>query len=218
MKTPTGLIAAFGLLVSFASADDYRPELFNFLKPVYADDFDGGTLDTEHWQIRQGTTWIVKDGFLTGSPSPKEFQEKMIAANDLAHAGIKPVIWLEKVPENLVVRFRLRFDGKDYQAKFPLLDFGHHINTLLFSREATTLVVKKDQKTMPVREPLLPLNQWIDLTVELKKGVLLLIIDGKKTRFEDPLIDMVGQQQIDFKGIDHGGIQIDRVRVYEGFE
>lgn len=218
MKTPTGLIAAFGLLVSFARADDYRPELFAFLKPVYADDFDGGTLDTEHWQIRQGTTWIVKDGLLTGGPSPKEFQEERIAANDLAHAGIKPVIWLEKVPENLVVQFRLRFDGKDYQAKFPLLDFGHHINTLLFSREATTLVVKKDQKIMPVQEPLLPLNQWVDLTVELKKGVLLLVIDGKKTRFEDPLIDMVGQQQIDFKGIDHGGIQIDRVRVYEGFE
>jgi hypothetical protein len=27
---------------------------------------------------------------------------------------------------------------------------------------------------------------------------------------------MVGQQQIDFKGIDHGGIQIDDVKVYEG--
>lgn len=218
MKIPTGLIAAFGLLVSFASADDYRPELFAFLKPVYADDFDGGMLDTEHWQIRQGTTWIVKDGLLTGGPSPKEFQEERIAAKDLAHAGIKPVIWLEKVPENLVAQFRLRFDGKDYQAKFPLLDFGHHINTLLFSRDATTLVVKTNEKIVPAKEPLLPLNQWVDLTVELKKGVLLLVIDGKKTRFEDPLIDMVGQQQIDFKGIDQGGIQIDRVRVYEGFE
>lgn len=218
MKISPWVTAAFSFLVLSASADDYRPELFAFLKPVYADDFDGGKLDTEHWQIRQGTTWVVKDGLLSGGPSPKEFQEERIAAKDLAHAGIKPVIWLEKVPENLVVQFRLRFDGKDYQAKFPLLDFGHHINTLLFSREATTLAVKKDQKIMPVQEPLLPLNQWVDLTVELKKGVLLLVIDGKKTRFEDPLIDMVGQQQIDFKGIDHGGIQIDRVRVYEGFE
>lgn len=218
MKIPTGLITAFSLLVFSASADEYRPELFAFLKPVYADDFDGGTLDTEHWQIRQGTTWIVKDGLLTGSPSPKEFQEERIAANDRAHAGFKPVIWIENVPENLVARFRLRFDGKDYQAKFPLLDFGHHINTLLFSREATTLVVKTDEKIMPAKEPLLPLNQWVDLTVELKKGVLLLVIDGKKMRFEDPLIDMTGQQQIDFKGIDFGGIQIDRVRIYEGFE
>jgi hypothetical protein len=218
MKTSPGLIAAFSLLVFSSSADDYRSELFTSLKPVYADDFDGGTLDAEHWQVRQGTTWAVKDGVLTGSPSPKEFQEERIAANDRAHAGFKPVIWLEKVPENLVAQFRLRFDGKDYQAKFPLLDFGHNINTLLFSREATTLVVKKDEKIVPAEEPLLPLNQWVDLTVELKKGVLLLVIDGKKWRFEDPLIDMTGQQQIDFKGIDHGGIQIDRVRIYEGIE
>lgn len=218
MKILPGLIAAFILLVSLANADDYRSELFTSLKPVYAEDFDGGTLDTEHWQVRQGTTWIVKDGFLTGSPSPKEFQEERIAANDRAHAGFKPVIWLEKVPENLVAQFRLRFDGQDYQAKFPLLDFGHHINTLLFSRETTTLVVKKDQKIMPAKEPLLPLNQWVDLTVELRKGVLLLVIDGKKMRFEDPAIDMTGQQQIDFKGIDFGGIQIDRVRIYERIE
>jgi hypothetical protein len=71
---------------------------------------------------------------------------------------------------------------------------------------------------VPAEKPLLPLNQWVDLTVELKKGVLLFVIDGKKMRFEDPLIDMTGQQQIDFKGIDLGGIQIDRVRIYEGIE
>jgi hypothetical protein len=27
---------------------------------------------------------------------------------------------------------------------------------------------------------------------------------------------MIGQQQIDFKGVDHGGILIDDVKVYEG--
>ena len=39
-----------------------------------------------------------------------------------------------------------------------------------------------------------------------------------KMRFEDPLIDMTGQQQINFKGIDFGGIRIDRVRIYEGIK
>ncbi len=201
---------------SSLSADDYRPELFQTWKLVYQDDFGEGTLNTNHWQIRQGTTWVVQDGILVGSPSPKEFQEKKVAAGDKAHAGYKPVIWLEKVPENLVVHFRVRFDAENYASRFPLIDIGHHVNTLIFSEQGTTLILKKDQKTIKVDDVLLPLNKWVDVTIELKKGVLLLKVDDKKTIFHDPLIDMVDQQQIDFKGVDHGGISIDNVKVYEG--
>ncbi len=219
MKPALLLPALLALLVGFAKAGDaLQAELFTSLKPVYADDFDGDTLDSDHWQVRQGTTWLVKDGILTGGPSPKDYQEKKIAAGDPSHAGLKPVIWLEKVPEKLVVHLRLRYDAGDYHPRFPLIDVGHHVHTLVFGRETTTLVLKKNEKTLKVNTPLLPLNQWADVTIELKKGLLLLRIDGKQTRFEDPLIDMAGQQQIDFKGVDHGGIQIDRVRVFEGVE
>lgn len=199
-------------------ADEYRPELFASLKPVYEDDFAGGAIDAGHWQVRQGSTWTVKDGVLTGGPSPKEYQEKKIAEGDAAHAGLKPVIWLEKVPENLVVRLRLRYDAANYHPRFPLVDVGHHVITILFGKEKTTLVLKKDQKTVEAAAPLLALNQWADVAIELKKGSLVLVIDGRRTRFDDPLIDMAGQQQIDFKGVDGGGIQIDDVRVFEGVE
>ena len=57
---------------------------------------------------------------------------------------------------------------------------------------------------------------WVDVTIELTKGVMLVKIGDKKRVFKDPLIDMVDQQQIDFKGVDHGGISIDDVKVYEG--
>lgn len=218
MKRVLFLFLAAVLAGSFISAEEYRAELFSSMKPVYEDDFSTGTIDTGHWQVRQGSTWMVKEGVLTGGPSPKEYQEKKIAEGDPSHAGLKPVIWLEKVPENLVVQFRLRYDAADYHPKFPLIDVGHHINTIIFGKEKTTLVLKKDQKTVERPGPLLSLNQWAEVTIELKKGSLVLVIDGKKTRFDDPLIDMVGQQQIDFKGVDGGGILIDRVRVFEGIE
>jgi hypothetical protein len=197
-------------------AEDYKPELFQSLKLVYEDNFSDGTLNTNYWQVRQGTTWGVKDGALAGSPSPKEFQEQMIAKGDKAHAGFKPVIWLEKVPENLVAHFRVRFNAENFQPKFPLIDVGHHVNTLVFSENKTTLILKKDQKTIETEEAFLPLNKWVDVTIELKKGVLLLKVDERKVIFKDLLIDMVDQQQIDFKGVDHGGISIDNVKVYEG--
>ncbi|MFN9917426.1 MAG: hypothetical protein ACK53L_32880, partial [Pirellulaceae bacterium] len=149
LATCSVLFTVYLLSASNLAGADPQPKLFASVTLRYQDDFSASQLDLNHWQVRQGTTWKVQDGVLVGSPSPKEYQEKKVAEGDKAHAGFKPVIWLEKVPENLLVQFRVRFDAKAYQPKFPL-------------------------------------------------------------------IDMVGQQQIDFKGIDHGGIQIDDVKVFEG--
>ncbi len=197
-------------------ADEYKPELFKSVKLVYEDDFSGGTINSDHWQTRQGSTWVVKDGILVGSPSPKEFQDKKVAEGDKAHAGFKPVMWLERVPENFVVQFRVRFDAEKYHPKFPLIDLGHHINTVNFTADATTLTLKKDKKSIKLDQQFLALNEWADVTIELKQGAMLLKINDKKHLFEDDLIDMVDQQQIDFKGVDHGEIRIDDLKVYEG--
>lgn len=212
----TSALALLALL-SAVRAEPAAPasELFEKTRLVYSEDFDG-PLNEEFWEIRQNSTWEIRDGILVGSQSPKEFQEKKIAAGDRAHAGFKPVIWLKKVPENFVCALRVRYDAPAYQPRFPLLDLGHHIHTLTFSEAATTLTLKKDVETQAVEAPLFSLNTWHDVLIELKKGVILLTIDGKKHRFESPEIDMTGQAQIDFKGIDFGTCQIDSVRVWEG--
>lgn len=204
---PAGLQAADGTA--------YKSELFKSTKLVYEDTFDG-TLNPDFWEIRQSSTWVIKDGVLAGSSSSKEFQEKMIAKGDKGHAGLKPVIWLKQVPENFVCTLRMRYNAEAYQAKFPLLDLGHHIHTLVFSEKATTLTIKKNVETLPVEQPLFALNQWHDVVIELKKGTILLKIDGKKHSFQSANIDMAGQHQIDFKGIDFGTCQIDSIKLWEG--
>ncbi|WP_461784923.1 hypothetical protein [Prosthecobacter sp.] len=198
-----------------AATPEYKPELFQSTKLIYADSFDG-TLNPDFWEVRQSSTWVIKDGVLTGSQSSKEFQEKMIAKGDKAHAGFKPVIWLKKVPENFVCTLRVRYDGEAFKKGFPLLDIGHHIHTITFSAKATTLTLKKNVETLPVESPLFSLNQWHDVVIELKKGTLLLTIDGKKHRFDSQNIDMTGQAQIDFKALDLGTCQIDDVKLWEG--
>lgn len=206
----------FSSLPACAADAEYKPELFQTLKPVYADTFDSGTLNAEFWEVRQNTTWVVKDGVLFGSPSSKEFQDKKKASSDPSHAGLKPVIWLKKVPENFVCVMRLRYDATAYQKGFPLLDLGHHIHTLSFAEKATTLAIKKNVQTLPVEQPLFALNQWHDVVIELKKGRILLSIDGKKHLFESSHIDMTGQSQIDFKAVDFGTCQIDSIKLWEG--
>ena len=199
-----------------AVAAEYQPQLFKSLKLVYEDSFDAGMLNADFWEVRQNTTWFVKDGVLHGSESSKEFQETKKASDDPSHAGLKPVIWLRKVPENFVCSMRVRYDAKAYQKGFPLLDLGHHIHTLSFAEKATTLTIKKDVEKLPVEKPLFALNEWHDVVIELKKGTLLLQIDGVKHLFESANIDMTGHAQIDFKAVDFGTCQIDHIKVWEG--
>jgi len=203
-------------LPSHLRAADYQSELFQSLKPVYADNFDGTALNTEFWEVRQSTTWAIKDGVLSGSPSSKEFQEKKKASADPSHAGLKPVIWLKQVPENFVCTMRLRYSAKAYQKGFPLLDLGHHIHTLVFSEKATTLAIKKNVETLPVEQPLFTLNEWHDVAIELKKGTIVLKIDGRKHVFQSANIDGTGQHQIDFKAVDFGTCEIDDLKLWQG--
>lgn len=193
----------------------YTPELFKGTRLVYEDSFDA-PLNPAFWEVRQSSTWAVREGVLTGSPAAKEFQDKMIAKGDKAHAGLKPVIWLRQVPENFVCVLRMRYNAEAYHPKFPLLDLGHHIHTLTFGERKTTLTIKKDVEVSAVEVPHLPLNQWVDVVIELKKGTLLLKIDGQKHLFTSPHIDMAGQQQIDFKGVDFGSCQIDHIQLWQG--
>ena len=222
MKTPLRFaslsLLALALAVNpalRAASPEYQSELFKTVKLVYADDFDG-PLNTEFWEVRQSSTWAIKDGVLTGSPSSKEFQEKKKASADPSHAGLKPVIWLKKVPENFVCTMRVRYDAKAYQKGFPIFDLGHHTHTLIFGEKATMLTIKKDVEKLEVEQPIFALNEWHDVIIELKKGTLLLKIDGKKHLFESKNIDMAGQAQIDFKAVDGGSCQIDQVRLWEG--
>ncbi len=217
MKTPSLLLSLS--LLSFTSAlqaEDYKPELFQSTKLVYADSFDGGTINTEFWEVRQNTTWVIKDGVLSGSESSAEFQAKKKASDDPSHAGLKPVMWLKQVPENFVCTMRVRYGAKAYQKGFPLLDVGHHIHTITFGEKATTLTIKKNVEVLPVESPLFSLNEWHNVAIELKKGTLILTIDGKKHRFDSANIDGTGQAQIDFKAVDFGTCEIDDVKVWEG--
>jgi hypothetical protein len=222
MKTPSRILSLSLVFLSLslapalhAGAADYQPELFQKTKLIYADTFDG-PLNTNFWEVRQSSTWAIKDGVLTGSPSSKEFQEKKKASADPSHAGLKPVIWLKQVPENFVCTMRVRYSAKAYQKGFPLLDLGHHTHTVSFSEKATTLTIKKNVETLAAEQPLFALNQWHDVAIELKKGTILLTIDGKKHVFQSANIDMTGQHQIDFKAVDFGSCEIDDVKLWEG--
>ena len=217
LHTTVPALVGLSLSLNCAVADEYQPELFAKTKPVYADSFDG-SLRQEFWEVRQETTWAVENGVLSGKPAAVEYQEKKKASGDAAHAGLRPVIWFKQIPENLVCTFRVRFDGKGFQKGFPLIDIGHHIHSLRFSDAGTTLGIKKAVASQPLDGIPFTLNAWHTVALELKKGAILVSIDGKKQIVRNENIDMTGQSQIDFKGLEGGACQIDDVKLWEGLD
>jgi hypothetical protein len=60
----------------------------------------------------------------------------------------------------------------------------------------------RSTEKLPVEAPLFALNRWHDVAIEVRKGTILLQIEGVKHIFESRNIDMTGHAQIDFKAVD----------------
>jgi hypothetical protein len=225
---PFLLIHSLGLLLTLshgksAQADDYNPELFESIELIYAETFDtDGPLDvSKQWVIRQQTQWNVKDGVLTGDLATEEFQKKMQAKGD-GHDGTRPVVFLKPVPKAFVVQMRVRYNetSRKGRNRGSLLDLGHHVNSFIFGKDQTRLTLQKEKK-IDIKSKLFRLNQWNDVTVEIKEGAILIQVNDRKEIIKDPMITLQTEsesQQIDFKGQDFGTVQIDWVKLYKGIE
>lgn len=101
-----------------------------------------------------------------------------------------------------------------------LLDLGHHVNSFIFGHDQTTLSLQKKKK-FTLDRGFFPLNQWNDLTIEIKEGAIIIQVNDRKEIFKDDLITLqndVEVQQVDFKGQDFGTVQIDWLKLYRGIE
>ena len=216
MKSFLYLYFTFTFLL-WGNDSQYQPKLFNSLELVYEDDFNqDGTYNKDHWEVRQSTTWIQKGGILHGSESSKEFQKKKLASSDPTHAGFRPVIFLKPVPKEFVVQLRIRYTG-EYKRKnqTPLMDLGHHLQSFCFGKDKTVLKLHKT-KNETVKNLDFQVDQWMEVTAEIKKGQMVLVVNGKEHTFQDDLIDLKESLQIDFKGLDFGTIELDWVKLYKG--
>lgn len=201
----------------FASESDYQPQLFKSMELVYEDTFDkNGAYNKDHWEVRQSTTWIQRNGILHGSESSKEFQKKKLASKDPTHAGFRPVIFLKPVPAEFVMQIKIRYTG-EYKRKnqTPLMDLGHHLQSFLFGKDSTKLKLHKT-KTIDLSGTGFQIGEWNEITAEIKKGEMVLLINGHKHVYKDSLIDLKDSLQVDFKGLDFGTIEIDWVKLYKG--
>ncbi|MGI9467142.1 MAG: hypothetical protein ACR2OA_08485 [Rubripirellula sp.] len=201
---------------------DYSPQLFDRVKLIYEDgfDIDGKHKNTHQWVIRQNTNWNVKDGILTGGLADVPYQKMMQAKKD-GHDGTRTVIFLKPVPKAFAIQMRVRYNETDKRGRDrgSLLDLGHHVNSFVFRANGGVLTLQK-KKRVQLPKSFFPLNQWNDVTIEIKEGAILITVNEQSSLIEDPLITLETaeeSQQIDFKGQDFGSVQLDWVKLYEGY-
>ena len=94
------------------------------------------------------------------------------------------------------------------------------MNSFIFGEEQTKLTLQKKKKIF-IKDKFFPLNQWNEVTIEIKEGVILIQVNDRREIIRNPLVTLKTDddvQQIDFKGQDFGTVQIDWVRLYKGIE
>ena len=204
-----------------AVGEEYAPQLFEKMQLIYEDGFDtdGKHQHPERWVIRQNTKWNVKDGILTGGLADVAYQKMMQAKKD-GHDGTRTVIFLKPVPKAFVIQMRVRYNQTERRGRDrgSLLDLGHHVNSFIF-RDAGGVLTLQKKKRIKLPESFFPLNQWNDVTLEIKEGAILITVNKESKLIEDSLITLKTEQesqQIDFKGQDFGSVQLDWVKLYEG--
>ena len=97
---------------------------------------------------------------------------------------------------------------------------GTTLNSFIFEEERTKLTLQKKKKIF-IEGQFFPLNEWNDVTIEIKEGVILIQVNDRKEIIRDPMITLQSSsefQQIDFKGQDFGTVQIDWVKLFKGIE
>jgi hypothetical protein len=183
----------------WAEPPPFKSHLFEQGTLVYADDFEG-ELDRERWEPRT-KNWKVEEGMLVGAPDYKNAEEAEKALGRDHHLGLGPVIRLNHLPESFVCHLRFKFEGETYQAARPKLDIGHHINKLFFRQSGYSLKLSGGE-LIEDRQSGFELNEWTELIIEMKEGVLLIELNGHRRIFEHEQVSMKSRDEFTFKALD----------------
>jgi hypothetical protein len=197
-----------------AEAQPFKSHLFDKGTLVYADDFDG-EFNREWWEPRT-KNWKVKDGMLIGAPDYKNAEEAQKALGRDHHLGLGPVIRLNHLPENFVCHMRFKYEGEDYQVSRPKVDIGHHINNLFFRQGGYSLKLSGGE-LIEDRQSGFELNEWVDLVIELREGMLFIKLNGHQRLFEHEQVSMKSRDEFTFKALDgpSSRLVIDYVRLWK---
>lgn len=213
MKNYILIFLNFSLFYS-VSAEVQHPSLFLKKGELYsAEEFDNGP-QPKSIELRSGSTGAVSQGIFTIINSNKFSKEE-------TKSPARPVMHYHKIPAEFICHMRIKLDGESYDVKNPWLDIGGgHRNHFRFKENLTQF--SSEDKALAKRKisggrkgQLLPLNEWLHVTIEIQKGKLGLSINGKTEIYEGSNIETGERLKIAMKAIPDGKLHMDYIRIWE---
>ena len=132
------------------------------------------------------------------------------------HDGTRAIIFLKPVPKGFVLQLRVRYNEIENQGGYSgsLREFGHHVNSLIV-RDSESVHIHFRKKKLRLPETFFSLNACNHVTVKIKGGTLLIEFNDKAILIAGPLVTLTSTQQpqqINFKGLPIGTVQIDWIK------
>ena len=215
------LIAVLCLAAGLCAGEPkFESELFSSGTLVYADDFDG-ELNRERWGAPKGKK--IESGKLIIEPQFSNREEAMKVLKRDHHLGLEPVGHLNKIPEKFVCHLRYKFETPKLTPGRPSFQIGHHMIAFNYLEGGGHRIKLPDGPSFPEPASGMKLNEWIDLVIEYKKGVIRIGVNGTSKTYEHETVtihnpkDKLGPR-FTFKGGPDCAIVFDSVRLWEGKE
>ncbi|MEM7603259.1 MAG: hypothetical protein AAF357_17840 [Verrucomicrobiota bacterium] len=201
--------ALFFATVAFAE-DANHPSLFLEKGEVFVEEEFDGEAPPQTIELRGGSAATMEDGVMV-------VINEVVIDNPIP----RPVIHYKPILEEFICHMRIRLDGADYKPKQPWLDIGgQHRNhfrfeadQVLFSSETKSLAERTIDNSRPGN--MLPLNEWLYVTVEIEKGRIALSINGKTQTYEGDNIETGEKLQLGIKAIPEGKLHVDYIRIWK---
>ena len=199
-----------------AAEEPFSSEIFQRGKLVYADDFDG-ELNRERWGAPKGKK--IEDGTLIVEPQFTNREEAMKVLKRDHHLGLEPVAHINKIPEKFVCHMRFQFEKPELTPGRPSFQIGHHMIQLGHLKGGGHHIKLPDGPSFPEPKSGMKLNEWNDLVIEYKKGVIHVVVNGHAQTVRHERVTMNNEKdklgpRFTFKGGPECRILFDSVRLW----
>lgn len=196
----------------------FKSQQFSTGTLVYSDDFDG-EYNKERWGASKKDRQI-KDGKLIVTARFQSKDEAMRVLKRDHHLGLEPVVHLNRIPEQFVCRMRYRFETDELTTSRPVLQIGHHMIAFNFLKGGGHRIKLPDGPAFDESKSGVKLGEWIDLSIEYRKGEITVGVNGYSKTYKHKTVTMTNEKdklgpRFTFKGGPNCRIVFDSIHLWE---
>ena len=185
-------------------APTFKSTLFEKGTLIVSEDFDE-KFGPEVFGGQVAKRAILKDGAMIITPRFTSKEEAMKKLKRDHHLNTGIVFHITKLPDQFVCHLRFKWEFSDENYQGPQFQIGHHMIKFRYNENGGHKLSIPEVGAFDVPESGAKWDEWMDMEIEYKPGILLLRVNGHTATYEDPKLNAKNLKnkrsiQLDFKG------------------